>query len=140
MSSSESSNAFPGKRICQVVAIRKEHLEEYKEIHSKVWSTVLDGLRRSNIVDYSIHFLPSPPFALKAGASSTSEIGGLLIATFKYIGNDFEGDMKHASEDEEARRWWKITDAMQQTLVEGATSSEGGDWWYPCEEVFRFEK
>ncbi|KIJ36547.1 hypothetical protein M422DRAFT_179333 [Sphaerobolus stellatus SS14] len=45
---------------------------------------------------------------------------------FKYIGNEFEGDMKRASEGE-TRRWWKITNAMKQTLVEGATSSEGGD-------------
>ncbi|KIJ36265.1 hypothetical protein M422DRAFT_34373 [Sphaerobolus stellatus SS14] len=138
--SSSKSNAFLGKRNSQVSCHGKEYLEEYKEIHSKVWGTVLDGLRRSNIVDYSIHFLPSPPFALKAGAPSTSEIGGLLIGTFKYIGNEFEEDMKRTSEDEEIRRWWKITDTIQQTLVEGATSSEGGDWWYPCEEVFRFEK
>jgi L-rhamnose mutarotase len=98
----------------------------------------LDGLRRSHIVDYSINFLPSPPFTVMDQPSE--DIGGLLIATFKYVGQDFESDMKRAAEDEETQRWWKVTDGMQRSLVEGAKSSEDGGWWYLCDEVFRFEK
>lgn len=108
------------------------------QIHANVWETVVDGLRRSHIVDYSIHFLPSSAFA-SLGQSTREDIGGLLIATFKYIGQDFDGDMKRAAEDKETRRWWKLTDNMQHSLVERSQSSEAGDWWYMCDEVFRFE-
>jgi len=64
--------------------------------------------------------------------------GGLLFASFKYTGPDFEGDMKKIAEDEETKRWWKVTDAMQESLNEGATGSEGGNWWRDMEEVFHY--
>lgn len=56
------------------------------------------------------------------------------------IGDDFEGDMRRSAEDEETKRWWEITDPMQKTLVEGATGSGQGSWWYDVPEVFRFEQ
>jgi len=117
-----------------VIKLRTEHAEEYKQIHAEVWPAVLAALKRAHIVDYSIHLLPSPPYP-----SSEPGIAGLLIATFKYIGTDWEGDMRRVGEDEETRRWWKLTDGMQSSLVEGAKGSEEGEWWYTCEEVFRFE-
>lgn len=98
----------------------------------------MNGLRRSHIVDYSINFLPSPPFAI-SGNSTGEEIAGLLIASFKYVGQDFDEDMRRVAEDEETRRWWKVTDGMQRSLVEGSKSSEDGGWWYTCDEVFRFD-
>ncbi|KAJ1308799.1 hypothetical protein OPQ81_004489 [Rhizoctonia solani] len=114
-----SDQAYPGKRFCQVVALKKEALEEYKKIHAAVWPTVLETLRRSHIVDYSIHLLPSPPFAVTNPPDS--ELAGLLIATFKYIGSDWENDSKIAASDPETVR------------------SKDGPWWYQCEEVFRHE-
>lgn len=42
-------------------------------------------------------------------------------------------------EDEETRRWWAVTDGMQESLNEGATGSEGGGWWRDMEEVFYVE-
>ncbi|KAG9080763.1 hypothetical protein FRC06_006192, partial [Ceratobasidium sp. 370] len=82
---SQAAEPYPGKRFCQVIAVKKEALEEYKQagIHASVWPTVLETLRKSHIVDYSIHLLPSPPVALTNGPSL--ELAGLLIATFKYI-------------------------------------------------------
>lgn len=63
---------------------------------------------------------------------------GLLFASFKYLGYDFAGDMERMTENPKVREWWKITDAMQESLVEGAISSEAGSpsWWKPIEEVF----
>lgn len=116
------------------------------QIHKEVWPAVLEGLRRSHIVDYSIHLFPSPPYVSSVSPNSTmpqttsEPIGGLLIATFKYIGDDFDEDMKRAAKDEETRKWWGITDKMQSSLIEGAKSSEDGAWWLNCEEVFRFEQ
>lgn len=62
----------------------------------------------------------------------------ILFATFKYIGYDYAGDMEIMRENPKVREWWKMTDAFQESLVEGATSSESGEpsWWKPLEEVF----
>nr|GAT52036.1 DUF718 domain protein [Mycena chlorophos] len=98
---------------------------EYRKIHAAVWPGVLAALERANVVDYSIHYYAPMQ---------------LLIANFKYIGSDFESDMKAIGDDPETQRWWALTDGMQTSLVDGATGS-GQDipWWAEAEEVFRFE-
>lgn len=62
----------------------------------------------------------------------------LLFASFKYVGYDYAGDMQRMAENPKVREWWKMTDGFQESLVEGATSSEAGEpsWWKPMEEVF----
>lgn len=88
------------------------------DLHDHAWPSVLAAMERNNIVDYSIHYYKPM---------------NLLIATFKYIGTDFEGDMKAIGEDEETRRWWKLTDSMQESLVEGAEGSGTAvPWWQVC--------
>ena len=67
-------------------------------------------------------------------------MAGLLIASFKYTGDDEEADMKALSEDPDTKRWWTLTDPMQKSLVEGATGSGKGDWWLNLPEVFRHDK
>jgi len=65
---------------------------------------------------------------------------GLLIATFKYGGANYESDMAAIGADSETRRWWGLTDRMQQSLVPGATASgQEIPWWLNAEEVFRLE-
>lgn len=90
-------------------------VEEYKEIHAAVWPGVLLALERAHIVDYSIHhYLPLQ----------------LLVATFKYTGNDYEGDMAKVAQDPETQRWWKVTDLMQESFEEGAEGSgKEVPWW-----------
>ncbi|WVR03984.1 hypothetical protein IAU60_000983 [Kwoniella sp. DSM 27419] len=129
---SQESLPFPelpktdqGKRICQVVKVRPERLEEYKKVHAAVWPEVLAALRKAHVVDYSIHFF---------------EPHHLLIAHMRYIGDDFERDMAGIAENESTKRWWALTDGMQESFVQGATGSESGPgWWLNAEEVFRME-
>ncbi|KAI0668441.1 rhamnose mutarotase [Trametes maxima] len=113
------------KRVCQVIKLKPEAEAEYKAIHANVWLGVLAALKRHNIADYSIHYYP--PLQL-------------LIANFKYVGTDYDADMRGIAADPETQRWWKVTDGMQESVVEGATGS-GGEvpWWQELEEVFRFE-
>ena len=76
---------------------------------------MLAALECHHIVDYSIHYYP--PLQL-------------LIANFKYDGTDFDADMREIAEDPETQRWWKVTDHMQESVVEGATGSGGAvPWW-----------
>ncbi|KAJ6531247.1 rhamnose mutarotase [Mycena capillaripes] len=113
------------KRVCQLVKLKPSAEAEYRAIHAAVWPSVLAALERAHVTDYSIHYYA--PLQL-------------LIANFKYTGSDYEADMKKVGEDPETQRWWKVTDVMQETLVDGAEGS-GKDipWWAEAEEVFRFD-
>ncbi|KAH9484052.1 L-rhamnose mutarotase [Psilocybe cubensis] len=118
-------SASPPKRICQVIKLKPEAEDEYIAIHKTVWPEVLAALERAHVIDYSIHYYK--PLQL-------------LIANFKYTGNDFESDMNKIAEDEDTKRWWKVTDGMQESFEEGATGSgKEIPWWTNIPEVFRFE-
>lgn len=96
-------------------------MAEYKEIHAAVWPGVLAALKRAHIMDYSIHHFP--PLQL-------------LIANFKYVGTDYEGDMKKVAEDPETQRWWKMTDGMQESFEEGAEGSGKETPWWTVSDCF----
>lgn len=116
---------YPGKRICQIVKVKPERLDEYIKVHGQVPEPVVANLRKYNIEDYSIHY--SPKF-------------NLLIANMKYLGDDFERDGELMRQEPENKKWWDLTDGMQETLVEGTTgSADPAGWWVPLEEVFRFD-
>ncbi|RQM06805.1 hypothetical protein DH86_00002769, partial [Scytalidium sp. 3C] len=114
---------FPGRRIAQIVKLKPEYVDKYKECHAAVWPEVLKQIKACNIEDYSIFH------------DSTTNI---LFASFKYVGYDFAGDMEKMRENPKVREWWKMTDGYQESFVEGATSSEAGEpaWWKGLEEVF----
>jgi L-rhamnose mutarotase len=98
--------------------LKPEAEAEYRTLHANVWPGVLAALERHGIADYSIHYYPP----LK-----------LLIATFKYTGHDYDKDMNAIGQDEETQRWWKLTDAMQESFVEGADGSgKEVPWWMVC--------
>lgn len=123
MSSAAQSQAT--KRVAQIVRLKPGSLQAYKECHAAVWPAVLAQIKDCNISDYSI-FLDEPSMT--------------LFATFKYTGTDWEGDMRKMGENEEVRKWWAMTDGMQETLVDGSTgSTDPKGWWRPLEEVFRLE-
>ena len=41
----------PGRRIAQVIKLKPECVEEYKEVHAKAWPDVLKAIKRANIRD-----------------------------------------------------------------------------------------
>ncbi|PKS12063.1 hypothetical protein jhhlp_001359 [Lomentospora prolificans] len=116
----------PGRRIAQIVRLKPEFVEKYKEVHARVWPEVLKQIKDCRIEDYSIFH---------------DEGSGILFATFKYVGYDYEGDMERMRENPKVREWWAMTDGFQESLVPGATSSEAGNpsWWKPIEEVFHVD-
>ncbi|KAH0611515.1 uncharacterized protein H6S33_010780 [Morchella sextelata] len=121
MSTSTSTNP-PVRRFGQYVRLRPSALKEYKEIHAAVWPDVLKQIQECNIRDYSIFY---------------DDATHILFATFKYVGTDYEADMKKMAANEKVREWWDVTDQMQESPIEGAVSSkEGPGWWKATEEVF----
>jgi len=113
------------RRIAQIVRLRPESLQAYKDCHAAVWPEVLEQIKDCNIVDYSI-FLDD--------SSMT------LFASMKYMGTDFEADMERMRANPKVREWWQMTDGMQETLVKGSQgSTDEKGWWKELEEVFRVE-
>ncbi|KAK3371905.1 rhamnose mutarotase [Podospora didyma] len=119
----KSGSSYPGRRFAQIVKLKPEFVAEYKACHTAVWPEVLQQIKDCNIQDYSISHDPDT---------------GILFASFKYVGKDYDGDMKKMRANPKVREWWRMTDGYQESLVPGATSSEAGEpgWWKPMEEVF----
>lgn len=63
-----------------------------------------------------------------------------LFASFKYVGNSFDEDMARMAANAKVQEWWRMTDGMQESPVEGAVGSKDGPgWWGQTEEVFYVE-
>ncbi|CAK1363803.1 hypothetical protein CB0940_04195 [Cercospora beticola] len=113
------------RRIAQIVRLKRESLQAYKDCHAAVWPEVLKQIKDCNIIDYSI-FLDERTMT--------------LFASMKYVGNHYEADMEKMKANPKVQEWWRMTDGMQETLVEGAKgSTDPKGWWQPLEEVFRVE-
>jgi len=114
---------YQGRRFAQIVKLKPEFEEQYKACHAKVWPEVLKQIKDCNIEDYSIFYDPD---------------SHVLFASFKYIGYDWAGDMEKMADNPKVQEWWRMTDSYQESLVEGATSSQAGSppWWKGLQEVF----
>lgn len=103
------------KRVGQVIRVKPEMEQRYRELHAACWPAVLDQIRACNIRNYSI-FLRD----------------GLLFSYLEYTGEDFEADMRKMAQDPMTQLWWKETDPCQEPVA----SAGDGVWWADLEEVF----
>ena len=94
---------------------------EYTRLHAAVWPGVLAALARAHITDYTIHHAAAL---------------GLLVAHFTYTGTDYAGDMRRVGEDAETRRWWALTDGLQESFNAAATGSGGEEEWWTVRWCF----
>lgn len=104
-------------RIAQVIRLDPSRIREYEELHAAVWPEVLAQIARSNIRNYSIF-----------------RYEDLLLATFEYVGADFESDMKRMAADATTREWWRLCEPMQRPVEEASDT-----WWYTIPEVFHVD-
>ena len=86
-----------------------------------MWPGVLAALARAHITDYTIHHAAAL---------------GLLVAHFTYTGTDYAGDMRRVGEDAETRRWWALTDGLQESFNAAATGSGGEEEWWTVRWCF----
>src|SRR5690349_24784285 len=103
------------RRFGQRIDVRETRIDDYERLHAAPWPGVVDQIRRSNIRNYTI---------FRDGTS--------LFGYFEYVGDDFEADMAMMAADPETRRWWSITDSMQDPLP----GREPGAWWKTMREIF----
>lgn len=99
----------------QVIKLKKEKLEKYKELHANIWDEVAETIRECNIRNYSIFHKD-----------------GYLFAYFEYVGDDFEADMKKMAADPVTQDWWDVCKPCQEPLA----ARKEGEWWAEMEEVF----
>ena len=136
--SSSAGNSV--RRIGQMVYLKPEYLEEYKKCHAAVWPEVLEQIKDSNIKDcmiqlifspqdVAIDFLPDSIYFLEVPRP-------MLFASFKWVGSDWDEDMKRMAANPKVQEWWKMTDSYQESPHPGATGSASGPWWQVAEEVF----
>ena len=81
------------RRIGQIIRLKRESLEAYKECHAAVWPAVLQQIKDCNISDYSIYL---------------DETSMTLFATMKWSGSDFDADMEKMRSNPEVQRWWQL--------------------------------
>lgn len=103
------------KRFGQVIGVKPARIADYEAIHVAVWPEVLALIHQYNIRNYSIF------------RHSTT-----LFAYMEYVGDDFEADMAAMAEEPVNKRWWALTDTMQEP-IEGRAA---GEWWANMAEVF----
>lgn len=102
----------------QVIKVKPDKVEEYKEYHENVWPDVLETIKECNIENYSIFYKD-----------------GYLFAYFEYTGDDFEKDMEKMADDPVTQDWWDEVKPLQDPIE----AREEGEWWAEMEEVFHVD-
>ncbi|MGI6160721.1 MAG: L-rhamnose mutarotase [Christensenellales bacterium] len=106
------------KRFGEVIKVRPEKLEYYKELHANPWPGVNSMIKKCNIQNFSIYYKD-----------------GYLFSYFEYTGDDYERDMAKMRDDAETQRWWRETDPCQQPLE----TRKEGEWWADMEQVYHID-
>jgi L-rhamnose mutarotase len=104
-------------RICFLLKVRQDRLEEYKARHAQVWPEMQDALRESGWHNYSLFLRPD----------------GLVIGYLE--ADNFEkcrANMKHHPVN---ARWQK----EMAPLVESLNGAAVDDTFFPLEEVFHLD-
>ena len=104
------------QRFGQVIGVKPEQLDAYKELHADVWPDVLQTIADCNMRNYSIFLLND----------------NTLFAYFEYVGDDFDADMAKMAADPKTQEWWSICGPMQVPYP----NRKEGEWWMTLEEVF----
>jgi L-rhamnose mutarotase len=103
-----------------MIAVKPEHLAEYKHLHAKPWPEMTAALSAAHITNYSI-YLRQPE--------------NLLFGHWEYVGVDFAADMQRLGELEITKRWLALTDPCQMPLA----SASAGEWWSYLPEIFHLD-
>jgi L-rhamnose mutarotase len=95
------------KRVGMVVKIKKEMVEEYKNLHADNNPGVRHLLSKYHMRNFSI-------FLVQLGDGEWYEFG-----YYEYWGNDLEGDMTKLDAEPENARWLEQCDPMQEGILPG---------------------
>ncbi|MFV0605054.1 MAG: L-rhamnose mutarotase [Niabella sp.] len=105
------------KRVGSIIYLEADKINEYKQLHARVWPEILANIHACNIKNYSI-FLKEPE--------------NILFSYFTYHGDDFKADMQKMAQTPIVQKWWKLCSPCQKPLE----TRRKGEWWAEMEEVF----
>jgi L-rhamnose mutarotase len=108
------------KRHGMVIGLRKEKLEQYKQLHATVWPDVLKVIKECHIQNYSIYL------------RKLDDGNYYLFSYFEYTGKDFPADMAKMAADPTTQHWWQLCKPCQKQLAD----HHPDEWWSSMEEVF----
>jgi L-rhamnose mutarotase len=103
------------KRFGQIINLKKDSIEEYKQLHTEVWADVTKAIAKSNIKNYSIYLKDET-----------------LFAYFEYHGTQFEKDMEKMASKPIIEKWWDVCKPCMLPIAK----REEGEWWANMEEIF----
>lgn len=106
------------QRYASVIQIPEFNWEEFERYHANVWPEVLKVLHDCNIRNFSMY-----------------RYGELLFEYLEYVGNDFESDMKKASENPKNIEWRNLIAPLLQPVSEAI----GNEKWHEIPEVFHVD-
>lgn len=106
------------KRFGQVIGVKPEAFERYRQHHAAVWPEVLAMIKECHIENYSIFHKD-----------------GQLFAYFEYTGEDFDADMARMAADPSTQKWWAVMEPMQEPVA----NRKPGEWWASMDEVFHLD-
>jgi len=106
------------RRFGQVIHVKSEKLDYYKELHANPWPCVLEMIQSCNIRNYSIFLLDDHT----------------LFAYYEFLGSDYTSDMQRMAADPCIQAWWKETDPCQESIAQSTT-----EWWLTLPEIFHCE-
>lgn len=116
------------KRIAQIAHLKPSAVDAYKQCHAAVWPEVLQQIQECNIRDctpptcspkrahdgYDGQAQQTNPLLLLSLADTIFfDNDRTIFATSKYVGHDWDADMRRMSENPKVREWWALTDGMQ---------------------------
>lgn len=105
------------RRVCFILQVKKDRLEEYKERHKQVWPEMLDALRRTGWRNYSL-FLRND---------------GLLVGYLETP--DFQAALDGMAREEVNARW----QAEMRDFFEDPAGRNADEQMRPLEEVFHLD-
>ncbi len=81
------------KRFGMITKIKPEMLNNYIELHNRIWDEVVKAAHENNLRNYSIFHKD-----------------GLLFSYFEYVGNDYENDMIKKNNLPIIKKWQQVCD------------------------------
>jgi Uncharacterized conserved protein len=103
-------------RICFLLQIRPEKLQEYKQCHAQVWPEMLEALRQAGWRNYSLYLRPD----------------GLLVGYLE--ADDFEKACADMQKYPVNARWQAVTSQFFEPMPGAADEN-----MIPLEEVFHLD-
>jgi len=104
-------------RVCFLLKVRHEKLEEYKSRHAEVWPEMQDALRQTGWRNYSLFLRPD----------------GLVIGYLE--ADDFEQCRARMQDQPVNARWQKEMTPLFESLNGGAADES----MFPLEEIFHLD-